>query len=72
MSVPCDVVVLPDNPWNVPVTQAARVLRKSPNAVRRWCGSGWYIGGLLMAKRVGGEWMIHGQRFAAWLAEETP
>jgi hypothetical protein len=68
-----DVRVTPaDNPWTLSVAQAARVLRKSPDAVRRWCAAGWYIGGLLMAKRIGKEWMIHAARFAAWLAEETP
>lgn len=68
-----DVTVTPaDNPWTLTVTYVARVLRKSPDAVRRWCARGWYVGGQLMAKRIGNEWMIHAGRLAAWLAEETP
>jgi hypothetical protein len=68
-----DVIATPpDNPWTLTVNQVARVLRKSPSAIRRWCAIGWYAGERPMAKRIGRDWMIHGARFAAWLAEETP
>ena len=66
------IVTPDDNPWILPVSHAAKVLRKSPAAIRGWCLAGWYANGLLMAKRVGGEWMIHATRFADWLAQETP
>jgi Helix-turn-helix domain len=73
LAIPATVVITPeDNPWVMSVSQAARVLRRSPSTVRAWCTAGWYVGGLLLAKRVGGEWMIHGARFADWLAQETP
>ncbi len=68
-----EVIVTPaDNPWTLTAIQVARVLRKSPSAIRRWCALGWYADGQPMAKRIGRDWMIHAARFAAWLAEETP
>jgi hypothetical protein len=66
------IVTPGDNPWILPAGYVAKVLRKSPATIRAWCAAGWHEGGRLMAKRVGGEWMIHVTRFAAWLAEETP
>lgn len=66
------IVVPGDNPWILPVSHVARILRRSPATIRAWCAAGWYINGLLMAKRVGGEWMVHSPRLAAYLAEETP
>lgn len=66
------IVTPDDNPWILPVSYVATVLRRSPATIRGWCAAGWYVGGLLLAKRVGGEWMIHGQRLADYLAEETP
>jgi hypothetical protein len=66
------IVTPDDNPWILPVSYVATVLRRSPATVRCWCAAGWYVRGLLLAKRVGGEWMIHGPRLAAYLAEETP
>ena len=72
LSGPGDLIVTPaDNPWTLPVTYVATVLRRSPATIRRWCAEGWYVGGLLMAKKFGGEWMIHGPRLAACIAEET-
>lgn len=65
---PSDLSVTPaDNPWTLTVTHAATVLRRSPSAVRRWCAAGWYVGDAPMARKLGGEWMIHGARFAEWL-----
>lgn len=66
------IVAPGDNPWVLPVSYVARVLCKSPATIRGWCASGWRINGLLMAKKVGSEWMIHGPRLTAYLAEETP
>lgn len=65
------IVTPDDNPWILPASYVATVLRRSPATIRTWCAAGWYVGGQLLAKRVGGEWMIHGPRLAAYLAEET-
>ena len=67
-----EIVTPADNPWILPVSYVATVLRRSPATVRCWCAAGWYEGGLPLAKRVGGEWMIHSPRLAAYLAEATP
>lgn len=63
-----DLLTAADNPWTLSVTHVASVLRRSPSAIRRWCADGWYVGGFLMARKIGGEWMIHGTRFADWLS----
>lgn len=67
-----EIVAPGGNPWNLPVSYVARVLYKSPATIRGWCAAGWYVNGLLMAKKFGKEWMVHGPRLAAYVAEETP
>ena len=57
------------NPWTMPVSQVATVLRRSPTTIRRWCADGWNLDGAVLAKKIGRDWMIHGQRLAAYLEE---
>jgi len=66
------VIVAPgDNPWTLPVSYVAQVIYKSPATIRGWCAAGWYWNGQLMARKVGKEWMIHGPRLTAYLAEDA-
>lgn len=62
------VVTVPPNPWTLTVPAVAADLRKSESAVRRWCADGWLWAGQIVARKIGGEWMIHGARYASWLA----
>jgi hypothetical protein len=72
LAIPAPAVTPADNPWTLTVSHVARVLRRSPATVRAWCARGWFFGELCLARKVGGEWMIHAARFAAYLSQEPP